>query len=297
MSVKDAQRPWTEEELITNHGFTPLHWDGINPIPLVDRDGRVYAVLAGRPSDAFYVASADKVFKLLTHEVSVHELPKAAHIHKRGTFPVFNVGYTYSNGDQEPSIRKNGNFENMLSGVVNNSDVQRLLSYASAALQLWAPRLYEYFDTKLRWFYGHWHRGTKPIFAQLVYPSAAFNMGGKVRTFVHRDVMNIPFGWCAITALGQFNPDKSAKLILWEPKLVIRFPHASTVHIPSATITHSNTAVDGADVRLSLTQYAPGGLFRWIDNGGRTETQLKKEDPDLYADMQVAKSTRWQFGL
>ncbi|KAG6814823.1 hypothetical protein H0H93_012110 [Arthromyces matolae] len=303
MSVKDTQRPWTEEELVSQHGFVTLDWDGIHPVALVDKEDRVYAVLTGRPEDTSYVSAADRAFELLMREGRLHQLPEVADIHKRGTFPVFNVGYTYGNGGQEPSIRKNGNFEPMLERVINNVDVQRLLSYASAlhrilaTLQLWAPRLYEYLDTKLSWFYEHWRNGTNRMFGRSVYPSAAINMGGRVRTFVHRDVMNIPFGWCAVTALGRFDADKSAKLILWEPKLVIRFPHAATVQIPSATITHSNTAVNGTDVRVSVTQYAPGGLFRWIDNGGRTEGQLSKQDPKLYREMQEAKATRWHMGL
>ncbi|KAG6834762.1 hypothetical protein H0H93_007570, partial [Arthromyces matolae] len=297
MSVKDAQKAWTEEELINDHGFAAFDWDGIHPVALVDRDDRVYAVLTGRPDDSTYVSAADEVFELLMHEGRVHDLPEVGDVHKRGNFPVFNVGYTYGNGGQEPSVRKNGKFDAMLERIMNNGHMQRLTSYASSTLQLWAPRLHEYFDSKLAWFYDNWGTGTRRIFRKSVYPSAAFNMGGRVRTFVHRDVMNIPFGWCAITALGRFDPDKSAKLILWEPKLVVRFPHASTVQIPSATITHSNTGVTGIDLRLSVTQYAPGGLFRWIDNGGRTEAELRKADPDLYADMQQAKANRWHFGL
>ncbi|KAJ8079988.1 hypothetical protein PM082_016814 [Marasmius tenuissimus] len=36
----------------------------------------------------------------------------------------------------------------------------------------------------------------------------------------HRDHLNWAFGWCAITALGDFDPTRSARLILWELKLV-----------------------------------------------------------------------------
>ncbi|KAG6836533.1 hypothetical protein H0H93_007017 [Arthromyces matolae] len=49
--------------------------------------------------------------------------------------------------------------------------------------------------------------------------------------------------------------------------------------------------------RISITQYAPGGLFRWVDNGGRTEKELKAEDPDLYEKMQSEKDTRWKYGM
>ncbi|KAL0058314.1 hypothetical protein AAF712_015020 [Marasmius tenuissimus] len=67
-----------------------------------------------------------------------------------------------------------------------------------------------------------------------VFAAAAFNFGGKVRTFKHRDHLNWAFGWCAITALGDFDPTESAHLVLWELKLVINFPSGSMVLIPDA---------------------------------------------------------------
>ncbi|KAJ3966393.1 hypothetical protein EV361DRAFT_774759, partial [Lentinula raphanica] len=95
-----------------------------------------------------------------------------------------------------------------------------------------------------------------------------------VRTFKHRDFLNWPFGWCAITALGNFNPSRSGQLILWELKLVIDFPHAATVLIPSAVITHSNTPLAEEDTRMSFTQYTAGPIFRWVENGCMTEKEL-----------------------
>ncbi|KIK63680.1 hypothetical protein GYMLUDRAFT_133433, partial [Collybiopsis luxurians FD-317 M1] len=86
----------------------------------------------------------------------------------------------------------------------------------------------------------------------------------------HRDFLNWPFGWCAITALGRFDPTRSAQLILWEFKLVIDFPHGATVLIPSAVVTHSNTPIAEGDVRTSFTQYTAGALFRWTENGFMT---------------------------
>ncbi|KAJ3718907.1 hypothetical protein C8R42DRAFT_541476, partial [Lentinula raphanica] len=86
----------------------------------------------------------------------------------------------------------------------------------------------------------------------------------------HRDFLNWPFGWCAITALGKFDPRRSACLVLWELKLIVDFPHAATVLIPSLVITHSNTPVHPNDVRMSFTQYTAGSIFRWVENGCMT---------------------------
>ncbi|KAJ3764384.1 hypothetical protein EV360DRAFT_9676, partial [Lentinula raphanica] len=86
----------------------------------------------------------------------------------------------------------------------------------------------------------------------------------------HRDFLNWPFGWCAITALGRFDPTRTGQLILWELRLVVDFPPAATVLIPSAVITHSNTPVAVDDTRISFTQYTAGPIFRWVENGCRT---------------------------
>ncbi|KAJ4468371.1 hypothetical protein C8J55DRAFT_409001, partial [Lentinula edodes] len=90
----------------------------------------------------------------------------------------------------------------------------------------------------------------------------------------HRDWLNWPFGWCAITALGEFDASRSAQLILWELKLVIDFPHAATILIPSAVITHSNTPVADRDIWTSFTQYTAGPIFRWVENRCRTEAKF-----------------------
>jgi hypothetical protein len=62
-------------------------------------------------------------------------------------------------------------------------------------------------------------------------------------TFPHLDFANLAWGWCAITALGDFDPDKGGHLILWDLKLIIRFPPGSTILIPSTLIHHSNTSI------------------------------------------------------
>ena len=133
--------------------------------------------------------------------------------------------------------------------------------------------------------------GLRNNFPGSVFGAAAFNFGGNVWTFKHRDFLNWPFGWCAITALGSFDPTRSAQLILWELKLVINFPHASTILIPSAVITHSNTPVAEGDVRTSFTQYTAGAIFRWVENGCQTEDKLKKSDPARHHQMIQDKAT------
>ncbi|KAF9060206.1 hypothetical protein BDP27DRAFT_1237235, partial [Rhodocollybia butyracea] len=159
----------------------------------------------------------------------------------------------------------------------------------TGAFQLWAPRVYAEYEhvngvlrQKMR---------IRPNFAGGIFLGAAFNFGSNVWTYKHRDQLNWAFGWCAITALGQFDARRSAQLILWELKLVIDFPHAATILLPSAVITHSNTVVHPDDRRNSFTQFSAGAIFRWVENGCRTEVKFAEEDPEGYEAMVAGKST------
>ena len=48
---------------------------------------------------------------------------------------------------------------------------------------------------------------------------------------------------------------------------------------------------------MSFTQYTPGALFRYVDNGFRVERVFKQEDPRGYEKMVSEKSGKWAEGL
>lgn len=138
-----------------------------------------------------------------------------------------------------------------------------------------------------------------PNFPKSVYPAACFNTSRCVVCFKHRDILNVPYGWCAITALGRFNHTLGAHLVLWDLKIYFEFPHGCTMYIPSASMVHSNTPVASPqdEERTSFTQYFPGGILRWIDNGFVTDKFLKANDPSKLADLAEWKKERWEKGL
>ncbi|PBK89728.1 hypothetical protein ARMGADRAFT_935428, partial [Armillaria gallica] len=113
----------------------------------------------------------------------------------------------------------------------------------------------------------------------------------------HRSILNCPYGWCAITALGHFDHRCGRHIILWELKLFIQFSHAATIFIPSATITHSNIPPAEGDSHISFMQFFAGGILRWVDNGFQTEKEMAKADPSAYAAMKAQKAMRWEMGL
>ena len=86
-------------------------------------------------------------------------------------------------------------------------------------------------------------------------------------------------------------------MVIDEIKKVIEFPAGSLILIPSATLTHRNVPVRDHEVRMSFTQFCAGGIFRFVDNGFRTEEALRVQDPSGHREMLEKKKTRWQMGV
>lgn len=124
--------------------------------------------------------------------------------------------------------------------------------------------------------------------------------------------MNCAYGWCAIQALGDFNHKRGGHLILEDLKLVIEFPSSAVILIPSATLTHANVPVGlsegerepppqasmnlSKEKRASFTQYCPGGLLRYVDNGFRTQSSIKRKTK-AYNEMMARRDGRWEMGI
>ncbi|KAJ7157520.1 hypothetical protein C8R43DRAFT_1125210 [Mycena crocata] len=277
-------------------GFKLVEWNGFDSQPIVDARGRIVAVLAGQPRDETYAAAAAAAYSSLTKERASAHFPASLSKQPRGPFPALNVGLTYGKGQRVPSRLATGIHSALLQRLIGDPNIKRMAAYASAAFSLWAPKVYRYYkehaDT-LHHRLPHLSRN----FKRSVFSCAAFNFGPDVWTFKHRDVMNVPFGWCAVQALGRFNARKGGHLVLWDFKLVIEFPAGATILLPSATVAHSNIPVQAGDERASFTQYTAGGLIRYVDNGFCTEAELLERDPVAYEKMWADKEARWEMGI
>lgn len=130
-----------------------------------------------------------------------------------------------------------------------------------------------------------------------VFACATMNLGPQVRCHRHLDSQNLAYGWCAITAFGDFDPTRGGHLILWDLNIAVEFPPGSTILIPSSALVHSNTPIQADETRLSFTQYSAGAIFRWVDNCLLTEKELEEWDKDLYKLTLQLKSFRWRVGL
>lgn len=161
---------------------------------------------------------------------------------------------------------------------------------------LWAPLLFTFYQANLLLLDG-W-KLIRRNFAGSVFAACTFNFGPRAITAPHLDFANLSWGWCAITALGDFDPDVGGHLILWDLRLVIRFPPGSTILLPSALIRHSNVGIRAHEHRSSFTQYTAGGLFRWVRNGFKTDEDFEiSSSASEKAARNAENKGRWEEGM
>jgi hypothetical protein len=106
--------------------------------PIVDSAGRIFAIAAGKPSDPTYTTAAKEAFKAIWTAGAGIKFNAKAKTHRRGGFAALNIGTSYGKGQQEPRFLETKPYTAMLEGLLKNSAIQRLASYASgAALSLY----------------------------------------------------------------------------------------------------------------------------------------------------------------
>ncbi|KAL0566486.1 hypothetical protein V5O48_015524 [Marasmius crinis-equi] len=271
-------------EDMTKMGYRVIgldEWDGVSSIPIVDTEGRVIAVLVGRPNDPEYLEDARNFHHHILRKRDLFEGEDESQ--PRGDFPAQAVGISYGLGQPYPERLRNLKYGEPVEELLRTPGAERIASFQSAAYSRWSPHNYRRYSDAKQFIQSHDKtQNERWNFERSVFAAATINFGPQTRTFKHCDVQNSPFGWCAVTALGDFDATLGGHLILWDLGLVIRFPAGSTILLPSATIAHSNIPVRDGETRTSFTQYSAGCLFCWVECGGRNLEQLKKKDRAAY---------------
>ncbi|KAJ7326243.1 hypothetical protein DFH08DRAFT_710642, partial [Mycena albidolilacea] len=264
--------------------------------PLVDAEGRIFLVLVGQPDRPSYRTAAAAAYDFIKTHGQAAAFPAEMCHHRRGLFAAINVGLMFGKGQTLPTWLDNKQYTGLTDQLLANKDITRMATFASASFKLWAPQLYNHYfqhNQKLASRFPDLHRP----FPKSVFSCATFNFGRSVWTYRHHDICNLPFGLCAVQALGNFDPKQGGHLVLWDLKLVVEFPAGALILLPSATIAHSNIPVQEGDERVSFTQYTAGGIFRFIDHGFRTQAELAAEDPVEYERVMEEREGRWKKGL
>ncbi|KAJ7690453.1 hypothetical protein B0H14DRAFT_3532294 [Mycena olivaceomarginata] len=262
---------YTQEEvdaLSGTQGFTYIGWLGELTVPVVDRQRRVVITLGGMPRDrAGWKTVTEGAAALLRERVSRLRLSDERLHHRRAldSFPALARGWSHGGGQTEPG--------ELCNNVANTRVTDELLAHP-------------YF------------RRIALFANSSVFAACTFNFGPRAICASHLDYANLSWGWCAITALGDFDPDLGGHLILWDLRLVIRFPPGSTILIPSAVIRHSNVPVRAHEYRASFVQYTAGGLFRWVRNKFQTDESWERSaTKEEKITREEENKRRWEEGM
>ncbi|KAF9527082.1 hypothetical protein CPB83DRAFT_429994 [Crepidotus variabilis] len=294
--ITDQKVCRTLEKLMSEKDFAYKAWDGSVSHPVLDSLKRVVVVLVGMPHGESYKASIRNAFKLMEKLGGSASFSDKETSHLRGHFPAINAGISLGPGGKIPTRVLVGSHEEMVQCLLDNKDVQRLASHQDASFKFWQPKLYAHYDNMMAKLKGRMPNLRKN-FTRSIFASTAFNFPPNVRTFRHRDVRNLPYGMCAIHALGDFEHKSGGHLILWDLKLIIEFPPGAMVIIPSATVNHSNVPVALGQKRASITQYTAGSLFRYVDNDFETDIDFQARDAEGFATHSALRRSHWERGV
>ncbi|KAI0359456.1 hypothetical protein OH77DRAFT_1493690 [Trametes cingulata] len=265
-----------------------------SPCPLVDEQDRVFAVLAGRPRDSQEWSDInEKAMEAFEEARATLKLTEKQTANRRGDYAAVSVGVSFGGGQTHPAnFSLTGKKQAAVEKLLSNRAVCRLAGFGDSCMKLFAARLHAYYEetlAKLQQADGSLRRN----FKDNVFAAATFNLGPQVVTVPHTDHMNIPAGWCAITALGRYDHTAGGHLLLWDLKLMVEFPPGALILIPSAILCHSNTAIAPHERRYSFTQYSAGGLFRWVECGCQTQKDFLSQG----GAYRVAGEERWRRGV
>jgi hypothetical protein len=157
------------------------------------------------------------------------------------------------------------------------------------------PKVYRYYSTNLRKLFNR-HTYLKHCFNCSIFPACTFNCTNTI-TLKCVDDGNYFAGACPIYSGGNYDPKLGKHIILFDLKLIIEFPPASTVIIPSSTISHGNTPIQPGETRVSFTQYCAGGLFRWVGYGFQTLKTCAEKYPLFKNKVDKQAQKRWHKAL
>ncbi|KAH9476139.1 hypothetical protein JR316_0011710 [Psilocybe cubensis] len=293
-----SSRMYTLEELTgptSEHKFKLVKWDGKKPMFVSDSSGRAILILAGHPDDGQW-------HNLMGLAVDALEIARTRIIppkkpNRRGSFDSLHCGVSFGGGQTSPSNLRNNKVNQVLLDWLNGLEpFKRLAGFASGAMHTWAKDLFDAYASNLKEL--HKDPGLKHVFPSSIFSAATYNLGPCTVCHRHKDFSNLPYGYCAVTALGNFDPTQGGHLILWELGLVIEFPPGSTILLPSALISHSNVPISSNERRYSFTQYTAGGIFRWVAHKCQTKAKyLATLSPDGLAAYAQEESLRWIKGV
>ncbi|KAJ7763261.1 hypothetical protein B0H14DRAFT_2633759 [Mycena olivaceomarginata] len=231
-------------------------WDGKKTHVILDCKGHIIGVLItpplpGEEWDAVVQAATDTM---------------------RAGFPTAMHGFVFGGRREEV-----GNIK--ASSARNTAAMEELLKDPSLICMATSP--ISLFEALCYPIFTDYHRTKQTLlqqnsslrrtFARSPFTAVTANLGPVSVSLPHADAGNKADGMCLIGTLGNFDPSQGGHLVCWDYDLIICFPPGCSILIPSAVVTHSNTPIQDGEECFSLIQYSAGGLFRWVDNGFKSD--------------------------
>ncbi|KAF8146580.1 hypothetical protein K438DRAFT_1869087, partial [Mycena galopus ATCC 62051] len=234
-----------------------VRWDGRRPKLILDADGRIVAVLLGRPEGADWDRVLKEVQQLMdaVRQRGVRQgiFTSQNKEHHRGNFFTMRAGLTKGPGQKRPgNLTHSKTYQRLLQRLLANHLVGRIVGFQSSGLGRYLPKLYQHQRSTMQGILRDQPELRIP-FDNSIFPTVTFNLGPDVVTAEHLDLLNNAYGMCGITLNGSFDHTQ--------------FPSGSTILLLSATCEHGNTPIRKGETRYSMTQYAAGGLLRWAAYG------------------------------
>ncbi|KAF8143733.1 hypothetical protein K438DRAFT_1632969 [Mycena galopus ATCC 62051] len=249
-----------------------------NPKLILDGEGRIVAVLLGRPEGDNWDDVIERIRRVMDrvrkHGVRLGVFRAKNKLHRRGNFHVVQAGYTKGPGQKKPgNLAHVKDYRWLVDLILTDRATRRIGGFQSSGLARYAPKLYQYQRATMCGILEN-HLDIRPPLSNSVYPTITCNLGPDVVTPEHLNTLNNPFGLCAITAAGNFDHTRGGHIFMKQLRLACEFPSGSTILLLSGTCEHGNTPIQTGETRYSITQYAAGALFRWAANGYKSTKAL-----------------------
>ncbi|KAJ7921893.1 hypothetical protein B0H13DRAFT_1604189 [Mycena leptocephala] len=243
---------------------------------IVDVEGRIVAALLGRPEGDDWdevIREFERVMEGVRLRGVRRGILKAQNRkHHRGFYYLMGSGVTRGPGQNKPgNLKHSKKYRQLLQLLILNHYICRIVGFQSSGMARYAPKLYHIFSTTLKGIYEN-QPELEQLFSNSIFPAATWNLGPNVVTEEHNDLLN--FGMCGITSAGDYDHKLGGHIHMKQLKVVCEFPSGSSILIPSAAVTHSNTPIAKGETRYSMTQYAAGALFQWAAYGYQSAKSL-----------------------
>ncbi|KAJ7159045.1 hypothetical protein C8R43DRAFT_882134 [Mycena crocata] len=270
-----------------------------NPRLILDCEGRIIAILLGTPDDPDWPDVTKEAFKELRRArryAERHGLWSPSP-HRRGRYFPITAGASFGGGQRRPgNLRNNRRIRRLLRRrLLRNKSIRRIMGFQSAGFAIYAPKLYRYYCRVLKELFKR-HPDLVHLFQNSIFPAATFNCGPDTFTFDHCDIQNLANGFCGVTSGGSFDHKRGGHMYLKQLRLVIEFPSGASLLIPSGCVNHGNTP---PEERHSITQYAAGGLFRWVAYGFQSLKALLATEggKKLKEEIDGPPGARWRSAM